>query len=478
MNDRDKQNFLNQMCRNMNLSMRMGLELDTGEVANQTTKAVGGPIHYSSLSSLSASMNEANMNQSYKSEKTSASPLVNPFVNPYHNAAQPKITRAPGNFQNLPSVNNFAQIQNMQSMQNMIPSNINQPYTMNKINANNFGNFPNNFYNPLIVQNYYAMYNQNRNNCTINAPYFNPSYTNNKSYTNPMTTNMTMIQTPPGLKNYQHNHNFNKNTHYMNYSNSRQNSIRNNNNNYNNHTYNNNYNTFNNNTHHDKYRHNDTNYESLISDHQDSLAGQRNSAEITKEDQEEIKKWVEARKRNFPSNNRINEKNEIGKKKEELGMISELEKKLREKIKIMRTLDKGGYHMKDRGKYKNRSNRRKKKRRNFNKSNEAPEEGEIVEVKSAQCDFQDSIKIGDTEKNKFDFHISESDEMFLQKRKRCENPNKEENKSDQIIRKNNNRVGFRYKKSFIYENLIRSDKIREMNIILQAFRYFVKENLV
>ena len=40
------------------------------------------------------------------------------------------------------------------------------------------------------------------------------------------------------------------------------------------------------------------------------------------------------------------------------------------------------------------------------------------------------------------------------------------------------RNGFRYKKSLLYENLIKPEKIKELNIILQSFRYFINEGLI
>lgn len=422
MSDRDRQNFLNQMCRNMNLSMRMGIDLET---TNEPPQEVG-PLHYTSLSSLSASMSNPNFNQSYKSEKSTSTSSVNPFVNPYRNPIQPINTRL-----NYP--NNF---------QTAIMPNINQPYTINNPTAYNpYANFC----NPLIIQNYYALYNQNRNNTIINTPYINPSY--NKTYANvpQIINNYNNVQNKYAMTNntirpktLQNNHQYS----------SRQDYQRN---------------------------FNQDNFSNMKSENIESdWKRTYNDSPVTKEEQDEIQKWIDARKRNFPSINKVLEKKEIGKKMEQLGMISELEKKLREKIKIMRSLDKKGYRNKERNNL--RDKRRRHKKKNSKPISEIPEEGEIVEETQM---INTEIQVDN--KNEEDLEITDKNEIFLKKRNRNDNNRENDNinsNKDKKLKDKNQRIGFKYKKSLIYENLIKSDKIKEMNIILQVFRYFVNEKLV
>jgi hypothetical protein len=272
----------------------------------------------------------------------------------------------------------------------------NNAYQMGGMNGNPHNNIPTNgmnqtqqpyseymkytnYYNPLIIQNYYAMFNQ--------MNYMQP----NTQFGNYFSSPYTMNNRHPGQM--QHNQVYNI------------------------------------------PRANNVVYKST------------NNPELD----EEIRKWIDSRKRNFPTDNKVTEKNTIEKVKEDSGMLSKLEIKLRQKVKILSQIDKKSNR-------NNRNNRPKRQHRPKRKHNggrqglSAPEEaedGEIVELK---------------EENKIEKKAENVDGTEVR-------PKKEKNTQKQ-------RRYFRYRKNKLYEELIRPDKIKEMNIILQAFRYFVNENLV
>ena len=214
----------------------------------------------------------------------------------------------------------------------------------------------------------------------------------------------------------------------------------------------------------------------------------------TKEELEEINKWILSRKRNFPTKDNINQKELLGKKREEAGMISKLELKLRKKVTILKKLDsrgksfnnKTGFNQKTSHTKFNNNNRYPKKQTKINqikkpqnkKNEEPPEEGEILEE-------------GQIEEEKKIINIKEDADN--QKENEKKNQNKEEdnksnieenNKTQKYSTKNRNmkkskeNFPFRYKHNFLYENMIKKDLIKEQNIILQAFRYFINEGLI
>ena len=196
----------------------------------------------------------------------------------------------------------------------------------------------------------------------------------------------------------------------------------------------------------------------------------------TKEELDEIEKWINARKRNFPSKNTVEQKDLLGKKREEAGMISKLELKLRKKVSILKKIDsRGGYNNNGYRKNNNtqfkknqhrNSNNNKQKKNIPQKSNEPLEEGEIPLEEETQ---KKDININETKEEK----TKESEEK------------KEENKNNRREQRNRNKerkakenFPFRYKHNFLYDNMIKKELIIEENIILQAFRYFINEGLI
>jgi hypothetical protein len=154
---------------------------------------------------------------------------------------------------------------------------------------------------------------------------------------------------------------------------------------------------------------------------------------------EELRKWIDSRKRNFPTKCKVDEKGNLERIREDSGILSKLEIKLREKVKILSQINKKGNRNRNNN---NNDNRRKHKQRK--RRIEETEDGEIVE--------QNNEALGEIEKVP------------------------DQPKKSKAVQKQ--RKYFRYRKNKLYEEMIKSDKIKEMNIILQAFRYFVNENLV
>jgi hypothetical protein len=373
---------------------------------------------YSMSNNISTNSHFPLMNTNYTSNTNHTSNINTSSNQPLMNA-QYKINNQP----NLPT-------QNIQSAQ---PN----PYS--------------NYYNPLIIQNYYAMINTA--NANRNAPYqMNHNQQQvpqtNNFYSSPYTMNTnTATYTSNQYQNYKYN-NPQMNRQNQPYQNYNKNNFRN---------------------------QQDNDFST-----QQEYTPKKNTKPVSKEEADDIEKWIAARRRNFPSNNKTQEKQQESKMREDSGMISELERKLRQKIKVMKCLDKGGYKMRDRNNNRSgnsqgnnqgqrsfnsfnnhnrdrRNSRRNRRNKKFKKQDDQPEEGEIVEEGQV-------IETGENlnQEEKKESHIRDNNRHHNQ-------PKKEKVKF---------RLGFRYRKSQIYENLIKQDKIKEMNIVLQAFRYFVNENLV
>lgn len=217
----------------------------------------------------------------------------------------------------------------------------------------------------------------------------------------------------------------------------------------------------------------------------------------TKEELEEINKWILSRKRNFPTKENINQKELLGKKREEAGMISKLELKLRKKVTILKKLDSRGKGFTNKSlnrktlhnKYNNNNRCQKKqniikpiKKTQNIKNEEPPEEGEILE----EGQIEEEEKRNNNFKEEPD--NQKENEKTAQNKKEIDTNNKgnieENNKSQKSLTKNRNmkkakeNFPFKYKHNFLYENMIKKDVIKEQNIILQAFRYFINEGLI
>jgi len=160
------------------------------------------------------------------------------------------------------------------------------------------------------------------------------------------------------------------------------------------------------------------------------------------DDPAEIEKWVLSRKRNFPSERNIHEKQEKGKIKENSGMLSTLEMTLRDRLKIMSQIDKKKF-------VRRRTFKRRRSKRNKKGKNSEIEQGEIKQ---------------EIEENNYSTNNVKED-------------TNEAKNTEGGFKANTNNI-FKYRKNKIYDNMIKNEKIKEMNVILQCFRYFVNEGLV
>ncbi len=188
--------------------------------------------------------------------------------------------------------------------------------------------------------------------------------------------------------------------------------------------------------------------------------------------------WQE--KKNFPTKSNIEEKEKNGKRKEDIGMISKLELKLRKKVNLLKRID---------GKKKVRNNKNKNckhniiKTNNFNFKNDENvsinnnniiektielEEGEIENECENENKIQQNKMNNNSIKNLDKIENDKIDSLIQNKRERKKRNN---NKSKM-------RFPFSYKHNFLFDNMIKKEIIQEQNIILQAFRYFINEKLV
>ena len=201
----------------------------------------------------------------------------------------------------------------------------------------------------------------------------------------------------------------------------------------------------------------------------------------TKEELEEIEKWINARKRNFPSKNTVEQKDMLGKKREEAGMISKLELKLRKKVSILKKIDsRGGYN--NNGYRKNNSNQFNKLQKNQHRNNNNNKQKKNVTQKANEPLEEGEIPL--EEETKKDININEKkEETLIEKEEKKEEEtnnknNRKEQKNRNKERKAKENFPFRYKHNFLYDNMIKKELIIEENIILQAFRYFINEGLI
>lgn len=194
-------------------------------------------------------------------------------------------------------------------------------------------------------------------------------------------------------------------------------------------------------------------------------------------DEEEIEKWIQSRKRNFPTSKRIEEVKLNGKVKEEKGILSKLELKLREKIKVISKIDKKGFNRNrttinfrktpqmHQNQNKGEINDIRRRKRNKNKKhNSNKKQKEFILQKD------DDIEDGEIKEEDFNIECSES---RIQKEK----------KEIQIKTKENlipftKRNYYVYRRNTLYDDLIKSERIKELNILLQSFRYFLDENII
>jgi len=214
---------------------------------------------------------------------------------------------------------------------------------------------------------------------------------------------------------------------------------------------------------------------------------------MTKAEKIEIDKWFEARKKLYPTKKNIELKKQLGQIKVEKGLVSDLELKLRKKVNILKKLN-SSKRLKIRNKFNKEfpnfqmrkkelreKNEQKSKNDEFNTNNILTnsdntkkneyiiEEGEIVESINEQ-DKKEEKEEKDDKDNKQEL-IGRKRERKINKIKNKLGKNKKlgkENKNEYGFKK-----GFKYKSNNLYEELIKKEKIKEQNILLQAIRYLI-----
>ena len=225
---------------------------------------------------------------------------------------------------------------------------------------------------------------------------------------------------------------------------------------------------------------------------------------MTKAEKIEIDKWFEARKKLYPTKKNIELKKKIGEIKVEKGLVSDLELKLRKKVNILKKLN-SSKRIKIRNKFnkefpnfqkrkkeilekKQQSNKNEEnkidKTDNNNQSNndntqndkekeDILEDGEIKEEISSKINEEEINYKNNEENNK------ENNQKIIGKKRERKNNNikKKLGKNKIEIKENKNeygfKKGFKYKSNNLYDELIKKEKIKEQNILLQAIRYLI-----
>ena len=204
---------------------------------------------------------------------------------------------------------------------------------------------------------------------------------------------------------------------------------------------------------------------------------------MTKAEKIEIDKWFEARKKLYPTKKNIELKKQLGEIKVEKGLVSNLELKLRKKVNILKKLN---------------SSKKIKIRNDFNKAfpNFQKRKKEMLELNNNEKDIDKNINneinnnLNIDNNNKID-NILEEGEIIdeiksnnenkeikknLIGRKRRNNIKKKFSKNKKTEKENKEngfKKGFKYKINNLYDELIKKEKIKEQNILLQAIRYLI-----
>ena len=212
--------------------------------------------------------------------------------------------------------------------------------------------------------------------------------------------------------------------------------------------------------------------------------------DLTPMEKVEVNKWIEARKKMYPTKKNIENKKQLGELKVEKGLLSNLEIKLRKKVNILNKIN-------GRERKKNKSTENKNR---INKVIKKPDEFEEGEIKEVNVEKEDNYIIKEKDTNiikeeenniikeeKNDDKKEKYNKFLCKKRNKKFDKKNNKTKNEKNISKKNNeknnsdyKVGFKYKQNRLYDELIKKEKIQEQNIILQAIRYLLnsvnKEN--
>lgn len=231
----------------------------------------------------------------------------------------------------------------------------------------------------------------------------------------------------------------------------------------------------------------------------------------------EAEKWLAARKRNFPSASRAADTEKKRKEMVDKGLLSKLELKLREKIKILKQID-GKRQQKEEKRefeamkeemsqrykeqkeflsskrkqqedFKNQSKDKKNKnieKKIINKCEEV-EEGEILSDNEGNKEVNIELKeeeIEDTNTtNALNNNIPDKVDPFNNEQSYFNEKDKESNSKLNLINKmlqqpKNINYSFSYKKNTILNDMFKSEQNKENNIVLQALWFFEQKGLL
>ena len=203
---------------------------------------------------------------------------------------------------------------------------------------------------------------------------------------------------------------------------------------------------------------------------------------------EEISKWLEQRRKNFPTRAKVESKKNVEKVREERGALkrselSKLELKLRQKIKFLE----GDFG----DKKKMRKNQKKKNIRNDDKKTKgaktmkdekkisavaavaAVPSGEKEEIEEGEIVVPVTTKVTEQQSQ-------QSQQEPRQDRNKGRAMADEKNKSRPHPQqpKGGNFNRFKYIKNNLFNSLTRKEEHMEHSVLLQIFRHFVKENII
>ena len=199
---------------------------------------------------------------------------------------------------------------------------------------------------------------------------------------------------------------------------------------------------------------------------------------------EEIQKWIASRKRNYPTKQNIERKQKAiqarvekgipvtAQQLQESGDVSLLEQKLAKKVVMMSEFESKKTRKHRKRKHKGQEEGAEK----FQRVEEA-EDGEVVqEVQQVRFDLPEQVV---EEPEKVAVEVTKG--KWVVSLILVEHPQKHQrdNKHQQQKNQNkNDKPQFRYKKNTIYDDLLKKEKDSELSVILQCFRYIVKQKLI
>ena len=229
----------------------------------------------------------------------------------------------------------------------------------------------------------------------------------------------------------------------------------------------------------------DNNY-NIIDINEDDNIEKKFMRKMTKAEKIEIDKWFEARKKLYPTQKNIELKKKMGEIKVEKGLMSELELKLRKKVNILKKLNshKKIITINNFGFNKNSNNLKEKKNQNKDFIQNNNDNLKEKENENKILDNNNEKKINILENGEIDGGEKKNEgNKNLMGRKRDRKNNNIKKKLGKKINNNKNnkgnkiengfKKGFRYKENNLYDELIKKEKIKEQNIILQAIRYLI-----